>query len=146
MSLSLKHSLTMVLAPLLHGLTLGMAHEGLDNFHIALDNYLRAHDYIQRYTPTTKYYSIQHWISVILYRLCMLSLRLHDPLQAIQNFRRYKRFADNNFGNQFGFRERLTVYYWYWRTLSDVIRDKLGSRPVNHEMNGDAYPLFLRSF
>ena len=104
-----------------------MAHEGLENFQGALDNYIRASEYIHRYTPPTKYYSIQHWISIILYRLCMLSLRLDDPVRAIDNFRRYKRFTENNFGNQFGFRERLTVYYWYWRTLSDLIKSRIQS-------------------
>jgi len=116
-----------------------MAHEGLDNFHIALDNYQRAHDYIQRFTPASKYHAIQHWIGVILYRMCMLSLRLQDPLEALENFRRYKRFADNNFGNHFGMRERLTIYYWYWRTLSNIIRSKVQERAGVAGANTEKY-------
>ena|ERR1700721_1784816 len=102
-----------------------MAHEGMENFQGALDNYTRAADYIHRFTPSTKYYSIQRWVSIILYRLSMLSLRFHQPEQAIENFRRYKRFTENNFGNQFGFKDRLTIYYWYWRTLSDFMKSQI---------------------
>jgi hypothetical protein len=102
----------------------GMAHEGLDNFDVALHNYVRAAQYIHRSSPSTKHYAIQHWISVILYRLSMLSLRLLQPMEAIENFRRYKVFVENNFGNQVDFQDRLTVYYWYWRTLSDEMKSR----------------------
>src|SRR5271154_472512 len=101
-----------------------MAHEGLNNFQGALDNYVRATEFIRRFTPSTKYYSVQQWISIILYRLSILSLRLLAPMQAIENFRRYKLFTENNFGNQIGFQDRLTVYYWYWRTLSEEMKSR----------------------
>ena len=116
-----------------------MAHEGLGDFHMALENYHHAHSYIQRNSPTSKYHSVQYWISVILYRLCLLSLRLQNPLQAIENFRRYKRYADTSFGTQFGFHERLTVYYWYWRTLSDIIRSKVEQGPIPNDTNAEMY-------
>jgi hypothetical protein len=128
-----------------HGYTLarrtnvGMAHEGLDNYHIALDTYQRAHDYLRRFTPSSKYHTIQQWIGTILYRMCMLSLRLHHPLESLENFRWYKHFAENNLGNQFAVRERQTVYYWYWRTLSDIMRDKVEEASFHPESNSEKY-------
>ena len=104
----------------------GIAYEGLEKFSAALETYLRASDFIHTSHTPTSYYSVQHWISKIMYRLCMLSLRLQETSEAIQHFRRYKLLVDTNF--RISFRERLAVYYWYWRSLSKTLRGTIEKR------------------
>lgn len=99
-----------------------MAYEGLEKFNAALETYILASDYIHGSQFTSTYYSVQYWITRILYRLCLLSLRLQDPLASLDHFRRYKRLMDTNFRANVNNHERLTLYYWYWRTLSDIVR------------------------
>jgi hypothetical protein len=124
-----------------HTLTAGMANEGLGNFEAALETYLRGSDYIHASQPATSYFSVNYWIGKILYRGCMLSLRLQEPIEAIENFRRYKRYVDTSFRTNFGVSERLAVYYWYWRTLSEIVRRQIQQKPVDGDetsVNGDA--------
>jgi hypothetical protein len=99
-----------------------MAYEGLEKFNAALETYILASNYIHGSQPTISYYSIQYWISRILYRLCLLSLRLQDLTASLDHFRRYKQLMDTKFRINMNMHERLTLYYWYWRTLSDIIR------------------------
>jgi len=117
-----------------------MGYEGLDKFDAALQTYLRASDYIHTSRPPTSYYSVQLWISKIMYRLCMLSLRLQESEEALLHFRRYKYFVDTNFKINFGSRERLAVYYWYWRTLSEIVKRRIeqGVLDERSSANGDA--------
>jgi len=103
----------------------GIAWEGLDKIDIALETYAKASDYIHTSQPPTHYYSVQYWISKVMYRLCMLSLRLEDPANSLPHFRRYKFFVDTAFKESMGVRERLAVYYWYWRTLSDMVKERI---------------------
>ena len=99
---------------------LGLAYEGLEKFNAALETYLRASNFIHTSHSPTSYYSVQHWIGKIMYRLCMLSLRLQETSESLQHFRRYKLLVDTNF--RVSFRERLAVYYWYWRSLSETLK------------------------
>ena len=119
---------------------IGIGYEGLDKFDTALDRYLRASDYIHTTQPPVSYYSVQLWISKIMYRLCMLSLRLQETEETLIHFRRYKYFVDTNFKINFGYRERLAVYYWYWRSLSEIVRRRieLGVLDEKSSANGDA--------
>ena len=115
----------------------GMANEGLGNFDTALGTYLQASDYIYASKPSAIHFSVQKWIGKILYRVCMLSLRLRDPIEAIDHFRRYK----NNFRTNFSIHERLIVYYWYWRTLADMVQKRIQQKPTISDepsVNGDA--------
>jgi hypothetical protein len=129
-----------------HGIALqrisnpGMAHEGLGDFDSALETYLRGSDYIHASHPSTSYFSVQQWIGKILYRGCLLSLRLQDQIEAIEHLRRYRRYVDNNFKRDFAIRERLVVYYWYWRTLSELVRRQIQLRAGEDDpsVNGDA--------
>ena len=105
---------------------LGIAYEGLEKFSAALETYLRASDFIHTSYSPTSHYSVQHWISKIMYRLCMLSLRLQETSEAIQHFRRYKLLVDTNF--RISFQERLTVYYWHWRSLSETLKGTIEKR------------------
>jgi hypothetical protein len=82
---------------------------------------------MQASQPPMSHYSIQLWVHKIVYRLCMLSLRLQDPSESLFHFRRYKSIVDANLKIDFGFRERLGVYYWYWTTLTEVARKKLNA-------------------
>ena len=128
----LRHSLITV--PLHRSISdLGIAHEGFGQFDRALKTYLRALDYIHASEPPTSYYSVQLWINKVMYRLCMLSLRLQDPPKALIHFRQYKHFVDKDFKINFGSCERLVLYYWYWRTLSDVLRQRIEDAAL--EMN-----------
>jgi hypothetical protein len=102
-----------------------MAYEGLENFDSALETYLRASEFIHASQPVVSFYAVQFWISKVMYRLCMLSLRLQELSEAIIHFRQYKRFVDANPKANFGFRERLVVYYWYWRSLSEIVRRRI---------------------
>ena len=121
-------------------LIVGIGYEGLEKFDMALETYLRASDYIHTSQPPTSYYSVQLWISKIMYRLCMLSLRLQESEEALLHFRRYKYFVDTNFKINFGFSERLALYYWYWRTLSETVGRKIeqGVLDEKSSSNGDA--------
>jgi hypothetical protein len=101
-----------------------MAWEGVDEVDTALATYVKASDYIHASQPPTDYYSVQIWISKIMYRLCMLSLRLEDRVASLAHFRRYKHFVDSAFKANMGARERLAIYYWYWRSLSDIIKER----------------------
>jgi hypothetical protein len=70
----------------------------------------------------------------------MLALRLQEPLEALDHFRGYRHFVDTNFKVNFGIRERVCVYYWYWRTLSQVLRQHIDQERVQGERadtNGD---------
>ena len=118
----------------------GMGYEGLDKFDTALETYLRASDYIHTSQPQTSYYSVQLWISKLMYRLCMLSLRIQETDKTLLHFRRYKYFVDANFKTNFGFRERLAVYYWYWRTLSEIVSSRIEQGVLDEKAsaNGDA--------
>jgi hypothetical protein len=58
----------------------------------------------------------------------MLSLRLQETSEAIQHFRRYKLLVDTNF--RISFRERLAVYYWYWRSLSETLKGLIEKRRI----------------
>jgi hypothetical protein len=124
-------------------LIIGIGYEGLEKFDAALETYLRASDYIHSSQPPTSYYSVQQWISKIMYRLCMLSLRIHQSHESLLHFRRYKQLVDTNFKINFGSRERLAVYYWYWRSLSDIVKQRIeqGALEGNEKPsspNGDA--------
>jgi hypothetical protein len=99
-----------------------MALEGQEKFEAALETHAKASDYIHAAQPPTSYYAVQHWISKIMYRLCMLSLRLEEPVASLAHFRRYKMLVDTTFKGNMGARERVAIYYWYWRTLSDIIK------------------------
>lgn len=112
-------------APLL---MVGMAHEGLENFDAALETYLQASEFIHASQPAISFYAVQFWISKIMYRLCLLSLRLQQSNEAIIHFRHYRQFVDPNFNANFGFREQLVLYYWYWRTLSEIVRRRIQDR------------------
>jgi hypothetical protein len=103
----------------------GMGNEGLEDFNAALEAYQKAADYMQASQPSISYYSVQLWVHKIVYRLCMLSLRLQEPSESLFHFRRYKSMVDANLKVDFGFQERLGVYYWYWLTLSEVVRKRL---------------------
>ena len=98
-----------------------MAFEGMEQFQAALHTYISAAAYINTSKVSSNYYSVQFWIAKILYRLCLLSLRLRNSYETLEHFRRYRRTVDQNVSS----RERLTVYYWYWRTLSEVLRQGL---------------------
>lgn len=140
---SSKHSPTMVIpVPYNTLLIIGIGHEGLGKFDAALETYLRASDYIHASQPSASYYSVQHWINKIMYRLCILSLRLQKSNEFLLHFRRYKQLVDTNFKINFGSRERLAVYYWYWRSLSDIVKQKIeqGALEMNEKSsaNGDA--------
>jgi hypothetical protein len=106
-------------------LIIGMGYEGLGKFDAALETYVRASDYIHASQPSTSYYSVQQWTSKIMYRLTMLSLRLQDIHETLVHFRRYKNFVDVNLKMNFGFSERLAVYYWYWRSLSETVKKRI---------------------
>src|SRR5579859_1446628 len=95
-----------------------MAFEGMEQFQAALHTYISAAAYFNTSKISPNYYSVQFWISKILYRLCLLSLRFRDSYETLEHFRRYRRTVDPNISS----RERLIVYYWYWRTLSEVLR------------------------
>ena len=115
-----------------------MANEGLEDFNTALETYQKASDYMQASQPQMSYYSVQLWVHKIVYRLCMLSLRLQGASESLFHFRRYKGMVDANLKVDFGFRERLGVYYWYWVTLTDVVRKRLeandnGKTPADDE-------------
>jgi hypothetical protein len=99
-----------------------MAWEGQEKFDTALETYAKASDYIHAAQPPTNYYAVRHWISKAMYRLCMLSLRLEDPMTSLVYFRRYKMLVDTTFKGNMGARERVAIYYWYWRTLSDIVK------------------------
>ena len=103
----------------------GMAWEGQEKFDTALETYAKASDYIHAAQPPSNYYAVQHWISKIMYRLCLLSLRLEEPLAALTHFRQYKMLVDTTFKENMGARERVAIYYWYWRTLSDIVRERM---------------------
>lgn len=53
----------------------------------------------------------------------MLSLRFQETAEALQHFRRYKLLVGTN--TRISFRERLAVYYWYWRSLSEALKRKI---------------------
>lgn len=99
-----------------------MAWEGQEKFDTALETYGKASDYIHAAQPPTNYYAVQYWISKVMYRLCMLSLRLEDPMASLAHFQRYKVLVDTTFKGNMGARERVAIYYWYWRTLSDIVK------------------------
>jgi len=103
----------------------GIAWEGLEKFDMALETYAKASDYIRTSQPPTHYYSVQYWTSKVMYRLCMLSLRLEAPAYTLAHFRRYKLLVDTAFKGNMGVRERLAIYYWYWRTLSDIVKERI---------------------
>lgn len=103
-----------------------MAYEGLEKSNAALETYLNASDFIHTSQSPRSYYSVQHWTGKIMYRLCMLSLRLQETSEALQHFRRYKLLVDTN--SRICFRERLAVYYWYWRSLSETLKRKIEQR------------------
>jgi hypothetical protein len=68
----------------------------------------------------------------------MLSLRLQDPTGSLKHFRLYKRFMDTNLRTKLSTHERLIVYYWYWRTLSGIVRKRVEQDTANHTTsNGD---------
>ena len=114
-------------------LPLGIAYEGLEQFNAALEHYLHASDFIQATQPQILHYSVQYWISKILYRLCMLSLRLQDPTGSLKHFLRTKLSTH----------ERLMVCYWYWRTLSGIVRKRVEQDTANHTTsNGDKRDAF----
>ena len=98
-----------------------MAFEGMEQFQAALHTYISAWNYINATKTSRSYYSVQFWTEKILYRLCLLSLRLRNSYETLEHFRRYRRTVDQNVST----RERLTVYYWYWRTLSEILRQKI---------------------
>jgi hypothetical protein len=106
-------------------LTLGMAKEALERHDEALHVYTLASDYIQSSQPIMSYYAIQKWVTKIIYRLCILCLRFQGRREALAHFRRYKNLVETNFKLDFGFDERLRLYYWYWRTLSDLLKKSL---------------------
>jgi hypothetical protein len=114
-----------------------MAYEGLEKFNSALETYILASDYIHGSQPTILFYSIQYWVSRILYRLCLLSLRLQDPIASLDHFRRYKLLMSTTFKINMNTHERLILYYWYWRTLSDIIRKQVEGNKDLNAMNGD---------
>ena len=116
----------------------GMAYEGLKEFDSVLEIYMRASDYIHETQPAASYYSVQLWISKIMYRLCMLSLRLRSPEDGLIHFRRYKRLVETQFKVTYGLRERLAVYYWYWRILSELVKQKIQKpAPENEKASTD---------
>jgi hypothetical protein len=122
-------------------LTKGIAYEGLKDFDKALETYLRASDFIEASQFSMYYYSVQQWITKIMYRLCMLSLRLQEHTETLHHFRRYKHFVDTSFTNNFTFHEKVPLYYWYWRTLSDILKGRIEGAPKVEEKapaNGDA--------
>jgi len=99
-----------------------MAFEGMEQYQAALHTYTSASNYINAAKISRSYYSVQFWTSKILYRLCLLSLRLQNSYETLEHFRRYRRAVDQNVST----RERLIIFYWYWRTLSEVLQQKVG--------------------
>lgn len=127
----------------------GIAYEGLKNFNSALHTYMRASEYISNSKPGTSYFSVQEWINKIMFRLCMLSLRLQSHAEAIGHFRRYKHLVDTQFKVKYGFRERLAAYYWYWRSLSELFKRRIEDVASENEktsIDGEAtYMLYSTS-
>jgi hypothetical protein len=120
-----------------------MAYEALEEFNVALEHYLHASDFIQGTQPKILHHSVQYWISKILCRLCMLSLRLQDPTRSLKYFRHYKQFMDTNLRMKLSTHDRLMVYHWYWRTLSGIIQKRVEQNTVDHTTpNGDIRYVF----
>jgi hypothetical protein len=118
-------------------LPLGMAYEGLEELNLALEDYLHASDFIQATQPQILHYSVQYWISKILSRLCILSLRLQDPTRSLKHFRVYKCFMDANRRTNLSTHEQLMVYHWYWRTLSGIVRKRVEQNMADHTTPND---------
>jgi hypothetical protein len=102
-----------------------MALEGQEKFESAFETYAKASDYIHTAQLPTKYYVVQYWISKITYRLSILSLRVEEPMASLAHFRRYKMLVDTTFKGNMGARERVPIYYWYWRTLGDIVKARI---------------------
>jgi hypothetical protein len=124
-----------------------MAYEGLGDFNAAIETYSRASEYIDSSHFSMSFYSVQHWISKIMYRLCMLSLRLHEVMETLIHFRRYKHIVEAHFKLDYRFRETLAVHYWYWKTLSEVVKRKLELKTskVNEETSSSEDTGYSRS-
>ena len=72
-----------------------------------------------------------------MYRLCMLALGHKEPTESIGYFRQFRQLVDINAKVDFSFRERLDMYYWYWRLLSRLAKGWSGEQETSTTVDGE---------
>jgi len=112
----------------------------LEDVNSALEKYINAFDFIQHSHPENPYYSVQYWINKIMYRLCMLALGHKEPNESIKYFRQFRQLVDINAKIDFSFRERLDIYYWYWRLLSRLVKEQGDEKDISTRVDGEKEP------
>ena len=114
----------------------GIAHEGYKEFDSALEVYLRAVDFLDCQEIPISYPSVQQWINKIAFRLCMLSLRLQEPLLTLSHFRRYRQLVTTRFKPALPTSERVAICRLYWKTLSNYIKTTSGKTKSTADEKG----------
>lgn len=75
-----------------------------------------------------------------MYGLCMLALGHKEPNESIKYFRQFRQLVDINAKIDFSFRERLDIYYWYWRLLSRLVKEQGDEKDISTRVDGEKEP------